>query len=334
MNKRVIVLLVLLVLAIGFYYFYTRKPLRTFSTDYSDFSITDTASIEKIFLASARGKQVLLTRVNNKWLVNEKIPADERKVNLLLQTMHDIKMRNPISEKEYNTVIKELTASGIKVEFYTKNKLLKTIYVGQETNDKVGTYMMLDGAPTPFVTHIPGFVGYMTPRFPTEAKKWKSKLIFDVAIDEIKQVGVTFPQNLDESFVIENAAQPVLKNNSGINVTASNNYLKFYLSSFVQMYGEAYDDLYTKVQQDSIAKSPAYCVIDVQRKNGEHIALYLHTKKIDQRTKERYDEKGNELEIDAEKYYGFVSGESDMIYVQQYNFGRIIKRLSEIKLMR
>jgi hypothetical protein len=334
MNKQIKILLLILVVALGFYFLVTRKPWRSFSGDEADFAIADTASITKIFIADVRGEQVLLTKENGTWLVNGKVAADVKKMELLLQTIHDVKMRNPVSQNEHNTVVKEFAALGIKAEFYGNDKLIKTIYVGRATNDKVGTYMMLEGASSPYVAHIPGFVGYLTPRFPTNPVKWKSKLVFDIPADAIKSMKVDYPDAPQESFTITNEAEPTLKGIDGKTVQADVNYLKYLLASFSQLHGEAFDDNYTSTQQDSIARTPVFCEIKIERKDGQSSVLKLHSKSIDNRTKFRYDEAGRPIEFDTEKYFGFVNGERDMMYIQQYNFGRIIKRLSEVRLMK
>lgn len=332
MNKQIKILIVLLLVAIGVYVIFTRKPWKSFSGDGSDFTITDTAAVTKIFLADAFGLSVTLTKqANGAWLVNDKFEADTRKLNLLLQTMHDVRMRNPIGKNEHNTIIKELAGSGVKAEFYTSNDLIKTIYIGQATMDKSGTYMMHEGAETPYVMHLPGFVGYLTPRFPTNPVKWKTKLIFNIPAEQITKVNVMYPQNPTESFEIENAATPILKNAQGMMVPTNTNFLKYYVASYNQMYGEAFDDEFTAKQHDSIFNTPVFCKLAVTDKQGKTYSLQLHTKGLSMRTKERYDEQGSELTEDAEKYFGFVNGEKDMMYIQQYNFGKLLRTLTQFR---
>ncbi len=333
MSKQVKVLLVLMVAAAAIYFLVIRKPLRTYSGDGTDFAIEDTGSITKVFIADARKATVLLTKqANGNWMVDNKIFADLTKVNLLLQTMHDVKMRNPLGENQYNTVIKDLTAAGIKVEFYKGNDLIKTIYVGQATLDQSGTFMMIDGAKTPFVAHIPGFVGYLTPRFPTNPVKWKTKLIFDADANDIANVSVSYPITPQQSFTIDNTtAAPVLKDGSGNIIQADVNFIKYYLGSFKQLYAEAYDDNFTAAQHDSIANGDAYCIIKLTDKAGVDQSLKLHIKGVDLKTKSRYDDNGVELTFDTDKYFGFVNNDNNMMYIQNYNFGRVLKKLSDFK---
>ena len=57
-------------------------------------------------------------------------------------------------------------------------KKIKTIYIGGETADQLGTYMMISGAKEPYIVHIPGFNGYLSSRFLCKKEAWRSKKIF------------------------------------------------------------------------------------------------------------------------------------------------------------
>lgn len=333
MNKQVKILLIGVALAAVIYFVLVRKPWTSFNREKSDFAIEDTASITRIFLVDTKNEQSLLEKqANGSWLVNGKFLADDGKINLLLQTMHDMRLRNPVSSGEHNTIIKELTVAGIKTEFYTTKGLLKTIYVGQITMDQSGTYMMLDGSSAPFVTHIPGFVGYLTPRFNTNPIKWKSKLVFNVKPENVQNVEVTYPNATEKSFSIDNSQvqHPVLVDGKGNSIAgADQQYLKFILASFNNLYCEGYDDSFTTSQQDSIFNTPVYCNITLKTKDNKQYSLKLHLKGLDKRTKMRFDEKGVPLDFDTEKYFGFANGDKSMVYIQQYNFGKIIRSLSD-----
>ena len=333
MNKQVKILLIGVALAAIVYFVVVRKPWTSFSREKSDFAIADTATITKIFLVNTKNEQSLLEKQSNgTWTVNGKFLADNGKINLLLQTMHDIKMRNPVSAAEHNTVIKELTAAGIKTELYAGKELLKTIYVGQITLDQSGTYMMVEGSSSPFVTHIPGFVGYLTPRFNTNPVKWKSKLVFGLSPEQIQSVEVNYPDAIQKSFKIDNAEvqAPIVLDAQGNKVANTDiNYTKYVVASFSQLYCEGYDDNFTQEQQDSISKTPRYCNIVLKAKDGKQYDLKLHLKGLDKRTKMRFDDNGNPLDFDTEKYFGFANGDHNMVYIQQYNFGKVIRSLSD-----
>ena len=95
-----------------------------------------------------------------------------------------MKIKYPVSESMHNSVIKELATQGVKLELYSGDKFLKkTIYIGGETADFLGTYMMIDGSDKAYVMHIPGFNGFLSPRFNIDGRKvtsqiWRSRKVF------------------------------------------------------------------------------------------------------------------------------------------------------------
>ncbi len=335
MSKNIKILLVLVLLAGVAYFFISRKPWNTTHTERKDFAITDTANISKIFLADRKNNKVLMEKdENGYWKINGSIPADVQKVNLLKATIHDVEVRNPITEKEFNNVVANLASNAIKAEFYQGDKLIKIIYIGEATPDGTGTYMMIEGSNTPFVTHIPGFVGYLTPRFLTNAVKWKDKLVFNFTEDIISVIKVHYPSDDKLGFSIENSVQPLVKSGNNILLDADNGFVKYYLSSFGGLYLEAYDDDMSESSRDSIIKRIPYCILEVKTKNELSKKLTVYLKGIDNRTKERYDDEGNILPYDRDKYFALVDDEKEIAYIQDYNFGRLFKTADDFKIKR
>lgn len=333
MSKQVKILVILVIAALAVYFLYTRKPWRSLKhADETAFAVEDTASVTKVFIADGRGSNTLLEQQpDGTWMINGKYLADDNKVTLLLQTLHDVKLRNPVGQGEFNNVLKSFTAGGVKVEVYHDDDLVKTMYVGQMTSDQTGTYMMIEGASAPYVTHIPGFVGYLSPRFLPQPVKWRSRLIFSASPDHIKRVSVNYPGEPQQSFVVENiSGVPVLRNGSGaVMQVADSVFLKYYLASFNSLYGESFDEVFSRSGQDSILKTPVFCRIVVETQQGKQQSVQLHVKKIERATKERYTESGKELEYDTERFYAFANESPDMMYVQQYGFGKVMRKLSE-----
>lgn len=328
-------ILIALVLVVGVaYWFIAKKPWNTLKGELKDFAIKDTANVTRMFFADKRGNKVLLQRDGqNGWKVDNTFTADPDKINLMLATMHDLQVKNPVSDKSHNTVIGILATDATKAEFYNGDDLIKTIYVGSSTPDQLGTYMLIDGSSVPFVTHINGFVGYLSPRFITEAKKWKTKEIFNIPATEIKEVSVQYPMNPKQSFGIKNGTTPELTSN-GNAIPSDAKFLKYYLGGFKGLFFEGYAEAYTPKQIDSIYASTPFCIVKVSKENGGQVTLQVHIKPVDRRTKEQYDEKGNPLPYDPEKYYAFVNNEKEMVIIQHYSFGRLFRTLDEIVALR
>lgn len=327
MSKKTVILLLLLLAVATIYLVWVRKPWNTVGKGRTDFAVADTSALTKIFLADKEGHQVLLTaQANGKWLVNNAYEADDTKIKLLLTTLHDMQVRNPVTEKQMNTVIGTLATAGIKVELYTQAGLEKVLYIGPATPDQTGTMALIEGSEAPFILHIPGFVGYLTPRFYPFPIQWRSKLVFDFAATQIEKVQVEYPYSPNQSFVVTNGIEPTITQlQSNQQSGAGNQKLNYYLGCFTQLYGEGFDPDILPNQVDSIRKQKPFSIITLTAGGGTQRKLEIYYKGITEKTKARYDDNGNELPYDGSTYYGFVNGDSTVLYIQQYNFNKVLQ---------
>ncbi|MGX8697800.1 MAG: DUF4340 domain-containing protein [Prevotella sp.] len=218
MKKRNIVIIsvtaVLVVLAV-----IVAVRLSRSSTLEQDFHVKDTSTVTKIFMADKMDGQVTLVRTaDSAWLVDGNLPASQPMVDLLLETLNTMRIRQQVNRSAAPHVVKDIAAHSIKVEVYQREPLINwfggrlqlfprehlsvTYYVGRETPDKLGSHMYRKGDDVPYVIHIPGFRGFLTPRFVTDPLKWRSHTIVDLAVREIERVELEIPENENESFAI------------------------------------------------------------------------------------------------------------------------------------
>ncbi len=332
MNKSLKILLIVVALAAVAYVIISKQPWSTLRAELKDFTIKDTASVTKFFLADKKGNQVTVAKnAQGVWMVNDVYEADMNKVSLLLATMREITVRNPVPESSYNTVIGILATEGIKAEFYAGDHLIKTIYIGSSTPDQTGTFMMVEGSSAPFVTQIQGFVGYLTPRFYPYTIKWKTRKVFDVPMDSIQTVKVTYPGTVGQSFILHHHAAIELLSDKGAEPIADMLFAKYYLSGFTNLYIEGYDEDMKSEKADSIRQSVPFCIIELTRKSGATTRVQLHYKSVGSHTKILYDTNGRLLPHDTEKYFAFINDEHEVAYVQEYTFGRLFKTLLDFK---
>jgi hypothetical protein len=73
---------------------------------------------------------------------------------------------------------------------------------------------------------------------------------------------------------------------------------------------------------------PAFCTIRVKQTNGFEQKIALYNKLVGEKTKDRFDEQGNELVIDPEKYYAKITGIEQMASIQEYAFRRVLVKAS------
>jgi len=157
MNSNRILLLVTIALGIILSYYFFTSDNRTIKGELRDFAIEDTALVDRIFLADKQGHKALLERqASGVWTVGE-YQARPQAVRDLLFTLNKMVVKAPVAKSMQPKVLKDLSGIGQrKIEIYAGKQLLKTIYVGIETMDKMGTYMMIEGSSVPFEVHIPG----------------------------------------------------------------------------------------------------------------------------------------------------------------------------------
>src|ERR1700761_9670815 len=129
MRKTLLYLIIFLVLAFGVYYFLFSNKGLDFSRDEAGFTITDTASIGKIFLAEPGGNTILLERTDSGWMVNKQYKVLNSTLKTLMVALHSQKALYPVPEAANNQVIKTMSGSAIKTELYDRDgKKIRVFY--------------------------------------------------------------------------------------------------------------------------------------------------------------------------------------------------------------
>ena len=170
-----------------------------------DYHIEDVSTVTRIFLADKQEGEVLLTRVGDStWVVDNEYPANQPMVKLFLETLNTMRIRQQVNRNAVPTVIKHLAAKGIKVEVYQRVPLIN--WFGGKlrlfTREKLTcTYY---GDKVPCVIYIPGFRGFLTPRFVTDPLKWRSHTIVDLDAKAIGRIELEIPADQNESFAVVN----------------------------------------------------------------------------------------------------------------------------------
>ncbi len=335
MKKNIPILIITLVLASIAAFFLLTQRKGTVKESLKDFAVSDTAAITKIFIADKKGNQVLLQRQpNGKWKVNNKFYAQQEIVGTLLTTIKDLRVRTRVGSAEYNSIINDMAATAVKCEIYTDNpdKPAKVYYVGHETKDFLGTYMLMEGSSTPFVMEIPGFNGYLNGRYFTEEAEWRERIVFDYKPQDIRSVTFNYALEPAKSFVIEVAGNSFKVSSpvSGQTVVspdtiAIENYLGFF--SFLNY--ERADVEFSQHQRDSLlAIGPVY-TIDVKNVMGVDNSMKIYPKPINSRSLTQSDSAGVPLKYDLDRMYALVNNGQDFVVIQQFVFGKLFRQLSD-----
>lgn len=280
-SNKITLIVVIILLGITAYFIYTKNS-GTIRKELRDFAVQDTASITKIFIADRKGYKTTLERTADKtWLVNGKYIALQKAINILLETIKKVEVRSPVGKAAYNSVIKDLGTDGTKVEIYAGDNNLKTYYIGQPTQDMLGTFMFIEGSSTPFVTHIPGFNGFLSTRFTAKPDDWKSKTIFSYNDVTLKKITVIDPKDTVKSFRVEKTGNDFQLFSSPANATATNIYkskIAAYLNRFAKLSYEYEETLIKKNVKDSILSTSPYKILEVVNVIGKKDKIIFYRK--------------------------------------------------------
>jgi hypothetical protein len=167
------------------------------------FEIEETSLITKIFLADRNHNTITLSKREHNWLVNNQFIVRKAAIATLLSTVNKIRIKKPVSKTAFDNVVKYIATTGVYVEFFENDKMIKSYTIGSNTPDHLGTYMLLTGSKKPFIIHIPSFNGFLSPRYGIQGnsldiKNWRSNTLFNLssgAINHIKYTDHLIPEN-------------------------------------------------------------------------------------------------------------------------------------------
>ncbi|MCE3278169.1 MAG: hypothetical protein K0S44_360 [Bacteroidetes bacterium] len=331
-RNRIAIILVIILGSLSFW-FIVNKRKGTIKETLRDFAVSDTAAIDKIFLADKSGDAVTLERNPNgtTWSVNGKYTARIDGIQTLLTTIKKIDIKEPVGKKAQDNVVKQLAADAVRCEIYSKGELIKAYYVGSHTQDMRGTYMILMDLETmkpsakPFVTYIPGFEGYLSTRYFTKEKMWRDRSIFQYVPTDIASVKLEVPDKPELGYEVK------VKGNNDYEVTMLSGKklsdidplaVKQYLSYFQQVNFESLDMAMTEKEIDSTLKSRPINILTVTDTKGKVNKVKFFARK----TKKEgiLDTEGKPLEYDIDRMNALVESTNDFVLVQYYVFGKMM----------
>lgn len=307
-----------------------RQSTGTIEPELKDFAVRDTSAVDRIFMVKKSNEQVTLTRVNGQWLVNDKYVVRKDAIDLLLKTIHRLRVKAPVSKSALDNVIKMLSTRNTKVEIYSNDKLLKTYYVGGPTQDQMGTFMMLEGSSVPFVVSIPGFTGYLTTRYFTDESQWRSQVLMDYDFDEIAAIQSINTENPYQSFSLAlGKNQFVLQRlaDKSQAPAVDSVAVRFFVSQFERVAFEFFKDQLDSGLKDSLAMATPFHVLEIQDIYGKKTKIEAHRRP----PVEQVDPNVPAPEFDDERMYARIN-EDYWVVIQYFVFNPLFREFDYFML--
>jgi hypothetical protein len=332
-RNRIAIILVIILGSFSLWFIINNKK-GTIKETLRDFAVTDTAAVDKIFLADKKGNTSTLERNSSGkgWTVNGKYLVRADAIETLLSTMKKIDIKEPVGKKSQDNVIKQLAADAVRVEIYSKNELVKAYYVGSYTQEMTGTYMILIDPNTmkpsakPFITYIPGFEGFLSTRYITEEKLWRDRTALQYIPSDIQSVKLEVPDKPELGYELK------VNGNNDYEITMLVGKTKIkdvdplavkqYLSYFQQVNFESLDLAMSKKEVDSTLKSTPLNILTVTDNKGKtnRIKFFARKPKKENLT----DSEGHELKFDPDRMNALLENTNDFAIVQYYIFGKMM----------
>lgn len=329
-----LILLGLFLIAGGIYAYSLFKSEREVADEpLSDFSIKDTANVDKIVITEKDMGSIALIRKDEGWIIQstgEK--AQPYNINLILETAYQIQVKQSLSEDAKENVIQQLAIRHKKVEYYfnDEDEPGKIWYVGGPTNDHMGTYMLLEvrdpstgtmmRSPDPFIMHKPGVYGTLDTRFFTSVNEWKFPGVFIYKPGEIAKIEVKNHQQPDESYKVEVSPKGKVKlldwDGSPIEKFDSSG-VKHFVSHYTEIYYESDAKHLNQTEQDSVLSLTPIFTLTVTDVMGN---------KTEARIWDNFNEDDNGgIAVDIGRALCSINGSKELVKVQYYSWDVLMK---------
>jgi len=311
------------------------------------FAIKDTTTITRIFMADMFGDKVLLTKNAEGWMVDHHKPASKYKMNDLLATLVSLRVAHPIAKAGHQSIIEMLAVNSTKVEvyetkplftlfgrpFFTKERLLKTYFLGDATQNNQGSYALLEGMSEPYIIYKPGFRGYVTPLFSPKPIDWYSQQMFGTKLTRIQNASFIDIENPENSFFVEKSGPrsfTLFDAHKNVILDYDTTLLVNMLSEFRERNYEMFLPNMPESLKDSILQLNFYKIIsvtDVDNRTTTMKLYHLITTGELWRDEDLIEDIYHEFNKD--RSYATLNDNTDEIYtIQFYHFDRQIQPLS------
>jgi hypothetical protein len=190
-------------MALLYYFTVLDQQGSTLSREETQFAVEDTGRIQSVRLAVLRQEEeqraLKLRRGQDGWRVNDEYAASQQQINMLMRTLNNMQVREPLSDQYRQNAMEDFRREKIVVTITMKNGQQKTLWVGNATPDQEATVMMLADADNPYAVEYPGLQGYLAPRFMPKLQSWRVLPLLQIRKQNLKSVEVRF-RNQDSSF--------------------------------------------------------------------------------------------------------------------------------------
>ena len=183
----------------------------------------------------------------------------------------------------------------------------------------LGTYMIMKDAENPFIMHIPGFNGFLSPRYGIEGStlnitSWRDNTVLDIPSEEIIEINFNNIQESNKSFILKPKEYKLYDINKSVFKSNAIKTLN-YINSFKSLKCESYKDVI-------INKDDALYNIDIKtEKKIFNLKIFSFNKK---------NNNANNSAPNVERYYAQIN-DGEVLLIQKYVFNKLFISIDDLK---
>ncbi|MBT5354457.1 MAG: DUF4340 domain-containing protein [Flavobacteriales bacterium] len=285
-----------------------------------DFYLTETENIDKIIMSDKAGNIITLEK-EEKWILNSKYSVMEHQIERTLEVMKDLRIKSSVSEAMTEFVLQNIATKGVKVEIFEGERKIKSYYIGGNTSNHDGTYMIMENAENAYVMHMPTkpndllAAKYGIELISVNQNAWRERIKINISPEDISEVKVIDFINKEQSYTI-NIKNKTLTDFGNNEILIDSIGYHTFASFFSNLKcGEYKPDLDPK---DFIMIKKIYIT-----NNNQTDSLIIYDKSAIQKTQKEFS--GSTVSFYAQW------NNSDIVIIQNYIFNKVLITLDEIK---
>jgi hypothetical protein len=321
-NLYYLIFIVLLALAAVFYF---SNQDSTLNKKYADFTFQDTSRVSSIVIKDS-AQEVELVRGVQSWMVNNKLPAKNRTVKLLLKIFSQLSIKSAVSKGKLSEMQHQLETRAVQVSFMDNGKIIKKYYVSDYFSENE-TYMSIGNTGHPYSMDVLHLQGRMQALLNTDINFWRDNVIFRCKPDDIASVSVEYPLQPFNSFKLSKLDNGMwtLTDIKGLKTFALNDKRRLmeYLSSFGNVAFEKIVSGIPRHSSDSILSSKPLYIISL--KDNENRMMVMKGFPIS--LPNLKNEAGRQLNSDPDRLFVFINNCTDLAVAKYLDIDPISKSL-------
>ena len=309
-NTRLLIAFAVLLAATLVVVFNNRKS--TFGGREDGLIIKDTTAVALVSISNS-GSSVELQRADSQWFVDGQTPARTELVPVLLKAVHDISITKPVAKSDAKKMIVEMDSRGYTIQIKSRRKMLANYRLLFAANGEC--YAQAAGSDRVFAVEVPGYSRFMAVFRLSSPADWKSRMVFAVKPDHVRQIIFNSTAKPENSFIIKHKGRQseIFSYPVGLKITdADAEKLERYVAQFTRKEFADYVQL-PQSQIDSIKATQPIYSLSVTTDDNREVWYKAFERRLLQ-------------SIDPDNFYMLLSN-GDFVVARYYDFDPVVKSL-------